>query len=45
VNDREVSSSSLVVKLLDWDRFTRNDKLGYFWTPLAKYPSIHVVVF
>lgn len=36
VNDREVSSSSLVVKLLDWDRFTRNDKLGYFWTPLAK---------
>jgi hypothetical protein len=37
VNDREVSSSSLVVKLLDWDRFTRNDKLGYFVTSVAKY--------
>ncbi|ELR24092.1 C2 domain containing protein [Acanthamoeba castellanii str. Neff] len=36
VNDREVSSSSLVVKLLDWDRFTRNDKLGYFVTSVAK---------
>jgi hypothetical protein len=36
VTERELSSTSLVVKIMDWDRFTRNDKLGFFVTPMSK---------